>query len=173
MTVGFQGSPSPVNGVTKPGRIRTSSEPILRWIIAELRRTAELYKDSGCAVVSKSTVVKSDLESTRLALKYAVSALEEEYNPPDYHPGSCDKVINLVHPSLFPLSTARPVFSPTRFTLPRGKSIPNPYSRKFQWPRCDVDFPGSSGCRIASYINNLHPRRHAGLYTVIEKNSTA
>lgn len=76
-----------------------------------------------------------------------------------------------------------------------------PFSRKFQWLPCDVDFTEGSnseasvdntfpdenreehnsenatmatnGCQVKSYINNAHPVTHRGLYEVIEKIITA
>ncbi|KIJ22336.1 hypothetical protein M422DRAFT_277280 [Sphaerobolus stellatus SS14] len=40
---------------------------------------------------------------------------------------------------------------------------PKPYSRIFQWLPYDVDIREES-CKITSYINNLHPKRHANFY---------
>lgn len=45
-----------------------------------------------------------------------------------------------------------------------------PYSQKFQWLPCDVGLIDEEpGCRITSYINNLHPVKHRDLYGVLEK----
>ncbi|KAF8647121.1 hypothetical protein AX16_006953 [Volvariella volvacea WC 439] len=47
-----------------------------------------------------------------------------------------------------------------------------PYSARFQWLPCEVDIgmdnQGKIKSKITSYINNLHPDRHARLYQVIE-----
>ncbi|KAL3490687.1 hypothetical protein BJX62DRAFT_237803 [Aspergillus germanicus] len=65
------------------------SEKMLEYMIAELRDKAEFWKEN------RGT-------HTRLALVAAVLVLERE-TPPDYHTGSEDKVVDLVHPSMFPL----------------------------------------------------------------------
>ncbi|KAL2869463.1 DUF4246 domain-containing protein [Aspergillus lucknowensis] len=193
------------------------SPKMLDWIIAELRDKATFYAQTGGVVISyEFGIVKSDTavpEATRRALVDAVRRLEET-TPVDYHPGSDGKVIDLVHPSLFPLVYGRtrvlrnstlvredclsgtpgqgeviPVPAEEEAQLPPPKpdyvdysslkSIPNPYSRRFQWLPCDVVLtrpgpgPGSAsasvGCTITSYINNLHPQQHAGLYALIEE----
>lgn len=51
---------------------------------------------------------------------------------------------------------------------PRGDAFA-PYSRKFQWMSCDVEFTADYVCRIVLYINNLHPKFNRSLYEVIEK----
>jgi hypothetical protein len=186
---------------------------MLRWVVAELRFKAELFKETGCVIVFDSAVVKSDLavpELTRLALKDAVQVLEGDHTVPvDYHPCSGDKVVDLVHPSLFPLVYGKTLILPPNEVIglknclagapSRGEILPvpreadaaappldgtrhnyrlkrspiaairNPYSRKFQWLPCDVEFDGQSECKIVSYINNLHPQRDAALYFAIEK----
>lgn len=43
------------------------------------------------------------------------------------------------------------------------------FSEKFQSLPCDVELTHDAGCRIVSYINNVHPVDHKGLYDVIEK----
>ncbi|KAL3443328.1 hypothetical protein BJX65DRAFT_312010 [Aspergillus insuetus] len=78
---------------------------MLEYMIAKLRDKAEFRKENRghrhC--LQEAGIVKSDLvvsEHTRLALAAAVLVLEEE-TPPDYHTGSEDKVVDLVHPSMF------------------------------------------------------------------------
>src|SRR4051794_10342539 len=81
------------------------------WIIAELRYKAENFKKSGAVKVYEGDVVKSDIavsSSTQAALQAAVKELEDvPENYKDYHPGSDGKVLDLVHPSLFPLIYGR------------------------------------------------------------------
>ncbi|KAJ5578198.1 uncharacterized protein N7459_007162 [Penicillium hispanicum] len=169
-------------------------------IIKELQWKAGLFpKDQfvtafDIGVVKSDSAVPADLQQ---ALKDAVAPLEDvPEEQKDYHPGSDEKVVDLVHPSLFPL-----VYGRTRI-LPEGTiglddcigsiglgdvlRIPEepstathdfglefqPYSTKFQWLPCDVQFEGDdaeSRCRIVSYINNLHPTQHRPLYGVLER----
>lgn len=77
------------------------------WVIEELRYKAEIFKEAGTVIVYDGDVVKSDTavpSIVKAALQQAIKVLEdipEVYK--DYHPGSDGKVLDLVHPSLFPL----------------------------------------------------------------------
>ena len=74
--------------------------------IAELRHKAKLFRESQL-VEALDGIYKSDIivpESLRQALLRAVAPLEnvpKKYK--DWHPNSNGKVLDLVHPSLFPL----------------------------------------------------------------------
>lgn len=124
-------------------------------------------------------------------------------NQKDWHPGSDEKVLNLVHPSLFPV-----IYGRTRVLVDgiigldncldqsgSGKIVPVPgadqtqakgdrfddmndnrtedhtalWSGLFQWLPCEVTFDGNHNASIVSYVNNLHPKRHADLYTAVER----
>ena len=77
------------------------------FCIAELRHKAkDVYNDPNTPiVVYNADVVKSDTavpESVKLALQEAVKALEDvPSREKDWHPGSDEMVLDLVHPSLF------------------------------------------------------------------------
>lgn len=150
--------------------------------------------DNDACVVKSDVSVPSDLKE---AIKKAVEPLENvPENEKDWHPGSDGKVLDLVHPSLFPLVYGRSRVLPQgtvnlRHTLEAcggGEVIPFPaewddptddsdeenddpelWSSRFQWLPCDVEFPDGNTAKIISYINNLHPIRRSGLYTIIEK----
>lgn len=81
------------------------------WVIAELRYKAELFKKTGAVHVYDGDVVKSDTaipSDLKVALQEAVKVLEDvPEHKKDYHPNSDGKVIDLVHPSLFPLIYGR------------------------------------------------------------------
>ncbi|EEH19936.2 hypothetical protein PABG_02195 [Paracoccidioides brasiliensis Pb03] len=192
--------------------------PMMDWVIKELQFKTEGFKKSGNVLVYDAGVVKSDTaisESLKDALKAAASSLENiPDNEKDYHPGSDNLVLDLVHPSLFPVVYGRtrivkgavlsvlegisaagrgevlpipPTGADSATTsLPRNGPMHNPYSNKFQWLPCDVEFTADSAstenkalnnkyqnhkckCKITSYINNLHPNDHWDLYEVIEK----
>ncbi|KAJ5637089.1 hypothetical protein N7490_006968 [Penicillium lividum] len=172
------------------------STKMMNWIIKELQWKAGMYQERGIIQVFDSGVVKSDTvisQQLQQALKDAVSPLE---NIPekDYHPGSDQKVVNLVHPSLFPVIYGRTRVLPDRViglndcldNMGEGSLIPTPseehskipfesskgvevLSRKFQWLPCDVELTENNGSQILSYINNTHPIKHRALYEVIEK----
>ncbi|PGH23321.1 hypothetical protein AJ80_02573 [Polytolypa hystricis UAMH7299] len=184
----------------------------------ELRYKAAIFKTTGAISVYNGDVVKSDTavsESIRQALKAAVASLENvPDDQKDYHPGSSGQVLDLVHPSLFPLVYGRSrIVSDRSLNVEEGVTkcglgdvipvppeheielvganrhsrfenhIRRPYSQTFQWLPCDVSFSAPvskdgepvqsqwshNDCRITSYINNLHPRKHADLYRAIEQ----
>jgi hypothetical protein len=146
------------------------------------------------------TVVKSDIAvATDLqgALREHVKPLEDvPENQKDWHPGTNETVLDLVHPSLFPL-----VYGVSR-VLPCGTvslkdcvaytgkgeeiqhnggetqrylrsinwdSINLPAWGNYQWLPSDVHIDLDGNARIVSYINNLHPVVHEELYGVLEQ----
>ncbi|KAI8303641.1 hypothetical protein K4K61_006854 [Colletotrichum sp. SAR11_59] len=133
--------------------VKVFDEIVAKWeqevmaALAKLREKAKLFEATGLIPIldTSSAVIKSDSATTpevKEALKQGVAALENiPENEKDWHPGSDSKVLDLVHPSLWPL-----VFGESRIAANKhGKP------------------------KIMSYINNLHPKHHAGLYTTIEK----
>jgi len=85
---------------------------MITWCFAELQWKAEAFRKSGAAVsVYTGDVIKSDSavpESLKNALEAAVKPLEDVPDlQKDWHPGSDEKVLDLVHPSLFPLVYGR------------------------------------------------------------------
>ncbi|CAM1510371.1 Fc.00g007060.m01.CDS01 [Cosmosporella sp. VM-42] len=169
--------------------------------IEELRVKADIYERTGLIPVMdySACAIKSDKlvsEDLKEALRTAVAPLE---NVPadrrDWHPGSDEKVLDLVHPSLWPLLYGRSRILPDkRITVEdclqhcgTGVVIPEPPQRdsesrqatwgyhevttlssRFQWLPCDVNLTGERP-KIESYINNVHPVKHAALYPVIEQ----
>ncbi|PGH06546.1 hypothetical protein AJ79_06485 [Helicocarpus griseus UAMH5409] len=175
------------------------------------------FVETGNILVYDAGVVKSDTAiptSLRDALKAAAACLEDVPDEKkDYHPHSDDQVLNLVHPSLFPVIYGRTriikdgvlgiqegiarmgsgevlkIPSREETTISPDDRIPDvpvpvytPYSQKFQWLPCDVEFTAGyslaegvekdqarNKCNVTSYINNTHPKRHPDLYRVIER----
>jgi hypothetical protein len=144
-----------------------------------------------------ATVFKSDSivpQKSKEDLRRACARLEEAQSAaPDWHPGSNETVLDLVHPSLFPLVYGRsPVLKDGLVSLEKcaahmgnGLAIRGPeviekarhrhtyfsddFSAKFQWLPCEVDIATPGTAKITSYINNLHPDLHADLYRAIEQ----
>lgn len=98
----------------------------------------------------------------------------------DYHPGTNKQVIDLVHPSLYPLQYGvTPVYDDSK------ELVIHPYdsarvlvknvnewgeSRNFQWlPSVFKYNPDLKKFEIKSYINNLHPIKYKSIYDTIEK----
>jgi Protein of unknown function (DUF4246) len=84
---------------------------MMDWVIDELRYKAGIFKATGAVSIYNGDVVKSDSAIPRHlkeALRTAVRPLEDVPKAHvDYHPGSNGTVIDLVHPSLFPLIYGR------------------------------------------------------------------
>ncbi|KAF7977248.1 hypothetical protein HWV62_4363 [Athelia sp. TMB] len=174
------------------------SEDMVDYCICELRYKSLAFGETGVVTAYDGDVVKSDhivSEELRQALKSAAAPLEQ-VGPihQDWHPGSDGMVLDLVHPSLFPVvyGTSRilkdsivglhqgvelcgkgevlPVPPVPVAPWTRAYHTPDQFSTKFQWLPCQVEFTGDGGeVKITSYINNLHPKENQPLYDVIEK----
>ncbi|KAF2008441.1 hypothetical protein BU24DRAFT_497902 [Aaosphaeria arxii CBS 175.79] len=179
------------------------STEMFKCCMEELREKAEQFKETGIVSVldANATVVKCDTAvSSELkdALKRAAFKLEDVPDlQKDWHPGSDEQVLDLVHPSLYPVTFGLTRALPTG-TVPlrncaeyigKGEVIPK-FSAKayeppntwgqpqnienawgsFQWLPSDVHFTGENGtASITSYVNNLHPAHHQDLYRVLEQ----
>jgi hypothetical protein len=145
-------------------------------------------------VVKSDTVVSADLQQ---ALRDHVKPLEDvPENAKDWHPGSDGTVLDLVHPSLFPLvyGVSRVLPSGTvplkDCALYAGKGEetqrigdePKTHRRyiswhdaylpawgNYQWLPSDIHIDLDGYAKIVSYINNLHPVGHEELYGVLEQ----
>ena len=155
------------------------------YAFEELKCKAKLFKKTGAVTSYDGDVVKSDTavpESLKLALRKTVVPLENvPDDQKDWHPGSNGLLLDLVHPSLFPLVTgvSRVVIDETLGVdegiakAGKGETVPGNFD--YQWLPCEVKFrpandgSGNTRCKIASYINNLHPHDHRQLYGVIEE----
>ncbi|TFK20400.1 hypothetical protein FA15DRAFT_599792 [Coprinopsis marcescibilis] len=185
------------------------TELMAAYCIDELRYKARHLHESphGATIVYNGNVVKSDVaipSRLKTALQVAAAPLEDVPDrSKDWHPGSNGKVLDLVHPSLFPL-----VYGKTKVLQPGSKVttledcvtrcgdgqialsatdvptvyIPHPihYGRESFKPYSDkyqwlpCEVDVTGGkARITSYINNLHPQKHKELYDVIEDVITA
>lgn len=173
---------------------------MMSWIIDELQWKVGILRETGYVRVFDPGVVKSDTvisKELQEALKQAVRPLENGLdNKQDCQPGSDQTVVDLVHPSLYPVIYGRTRVLPDRIiglgdcldSAGQGELIPVPseeeatirkyaignfnptqrLSQKFQWLPCDVELT-DSGCRFVSYINNIHPVKNRELYETIEK----
>jgi hypothetical protein len=96
------------------------TENMVDHCLAELRRKAVLYQETGLIPVIdySACVIKSDSlisEDLRQALLDGVKPLEDvPEEKRDWHPGSNGQVLDLVHPSLYPLVYGRSHVVPDR-----------------------------------------------------------
>jgi hypothetical protein len=115
--------------------------------INELRAKANLYEETGILPVLdvSSCVLKSDVAipvDLKEELKRAESVLEDvPDHQKDWHPGSDGKVLDLVHPSLFPMIYTRSRILPQPTiglsdcldSIGRGEIVPKPLFQKSKY----------------------------------------
>jgi hypothetical protein len=142
-----------------PGKAVT--ERMAEWCMEELKYNATRFDKTAGGVIKvyNGDVVKSVTSishTVKAELQAAVRPLEEvpEWEK-DWHPGSDEKVLDLVHPSLFPV-----IYGRTRAlgkgegfatlenciarcgegdVLEKQKAPDKRYSADFQWLPCEVD----------------------------------
>lgn len=111
----------------------------------------------------------------------------------DWHPGSDGKALDLIHPGLYLFVSGKtrtvdvdcdPYTSggnPTNFSW-AGRVPEKPYeftrtdhylSSRYQWIPTPIEVDDDKKVRFLSYVNNLHPKRHAQLYHVLAEMLTA
>lgn len=151
-------------------------------IVPTIRANAAVY-------ISDTVIGKGFLGK----LKVAFNALENvDESKKDWHPRSGNKVLDLIHPSLFPLVYGKtrlmsdqlvPMHDAIAFSG-KGSIFPQPgkeklthdeqrsafgmYSARFQWLPCEVRFGPQNNVKITSYTKNLHPDKHRELVEIIE-----
>ena len=161
------------------------------WVIAELRYKARLLPKINCiealdGVWKSDTIVPNSLQGN---LRVAITRLENfPAKDLDWHPGSDGQVLDIVHPSIYPL-----VYSVSHIltdsshkcgvkdclswlgqgSLLEPDQLPGAeYSNYYQWLPSEVQCSLETGAvEIRSYINNLHPLQEdtAALYPLLEK----
>jgi hypothetical protein len=175
------------------------------WCVRELRdKTVSLSEygfvktlETGSACAKADGLIDDDLREELLA--GVKPLLDFKESAKDWHPNSNDQVLNLVHPSLFPLVygrthvlqeglvglsdcvescgkglvTPEPTIEPRKGTGHGYRSeerSKDRFSTRFQWLPSEVKFKGEGlEVEFTSYINNLHPIKHKGLYSTISK----
>ncbi|KAK6502737.1 hypothetical protein TWF481_007784 [Arthrobotrys musiformis] len=145
--------------------------------VDEAKTKPQLYglePDIDCVWRSDSLID----EELRKELIDAVATLEDvPENEKDWHPGSNGQVLDLVHPSLWPIIYGRSI------SLIDGKPIKLPenaidddgdsddsYSKKFCWLPSEFEVGADGTVKIASYINNLSsPEQQKLFYPILER----
>lgn len=150
------------------------------YVLEELQGYADLRDpETGIEVGPAERIWKSDKlipSSLREKLVAAVVPLESvPDSEKDWHPGSDGLVLDLVHPSLYPIVYGHTVTKDpgsgafTVLVAPQLAPDEQKFkSQKFQWLPSDffVDHDGKVAL-TSPYINNVHPTRHKELYSVI------
>jgi hypothetical protein len=148
------------------------TEAQIRYVLAELAHYASLRDErTGIEASAVDGVWQSDAlieEELRSRLRDAVRVLEDVPEAErDWHPGSDNQVLDLVHPSLF--CRVRGVSQPedAEWPQPGKKGTEYALSQKFQWLPTDVEVGQEGAAVFQSYINNVHPEVHRELEAVL------
>ncbi|KAJ7499569.1 hypothetical protein FB451DRAFT_1347700 [Mycena latifolia] len=152
---------------------------MVNYVLTELAGYARL-SDSASGIESGpfDAIWYSDrLISNEISdrLRAAVAELEDVPDDlKDWHPGSNGQVLDLVHPSLYPIIYGR-TRSGSTLVKPSTRDgsetyASNSISRDFCWLPSDfsVDATDGSVTLVSAYINNLDPAKHKPLYRLIE-----
>ncbi|KAJ3404063.1 hypothetical protein CcCBS67573_g04614 [Chytriomyces confervae] len=166
------------------------------FLFQELNYIAEhglvVTKDEAIiAPTSSHGVYMSDnLISTELVAQLALHAAQleqESLQKKKWHEGSNEQVLDLVHPSDYPLvygsskqrrnplsplglNTIKPPEGMRSSARQRFGASPDDVSQKFQWLPSEFKVDAETGkVTIRSYINNLHRTKHAALYNDISQ----
>ncbi|KAG0286821.1 hypothetical protein BGZ97_007299 [Linnemannia gamsii] len=171
-------------------------EEQLDYIFKELEWHAQKHQDQ----IDKGAIAAIDIgiEGTRRSdglipeklksrlLQCAKNLEEVPEDKKDWHPGSNNQVLDLIHPSLFPFVAGRTRVTeeeavPPMEHITAGKVLevaPAPkssaldssfYSKKYQWLPTDFTVSPEGKVKAKSYINNLHPGEHKDMYPVLEE----
>lgn len=181
--------------IVEKWRVEALAMPLIsplawEWCLRELREMTTFLKKYGfvttletCSLCAKADdLIDEGLRQELLTGVMPLLDIKDEAK--DWHPNSNNQVLNLVHPSLFPLVYGRTqVLQSGRIGLQdylsscgKGEIAPEQtiesghYSSRFQWLPTEVKFIGTgTDVEITSYINNLHPSHHKSLYSTISK----
>ncbi|KAK6203647.1 uncharacterized protein RJT21DRAFT_113538 [Scheffersomyces amazonensis] len=169
------------------GKTKIPNE-IISYVLEELKWYDKMAVNigGGFAVGCDPKIVFSDScigEETNAELKRLSDLFQLDFGEDiDYHPGSNDTVIDLVHPSLFPLQYGKtPIygtsdktklemveFSEDIYKVKEGVSFGT--SKRFQWLPALFELNlENKNYEIKSYINNLDPIEYTNLYEIIAK----
>ncbi|KAI0729142.1 hypothetical protein C8Q72DRAFT_337124 [Fomitopsis betulina] len=153
------------------------TDNMINYILTELEAYAALRDEStGIEPGPYERVWRSDKlipSNLKSELRSAVSPLESvPDSQKDWHPGSDGKVLDLVHPSLYPIIYGLTVTTSGEPIKPRKEDGVEPKfnSQRFQWLPSDFRIADDGSVSLASpYINNVHPEDHEALQKVVPK----
>ncbi|MGW2589119.1 DUF4246 domain-containing protein [Streptomyces sp. NPDC001515] len=144
----------------------------VRYVLDELAHYASLRDaETGVEVSAVDGVWHSDTlidDALRTRLREAVRVLEDVPEAErDWHPGSDGQVLDLVHPSLYCLVNGVSAGPERAWENPTNAYSKHEFSERFQWLPTDADVAEDGTVSFRSYVNNVHPERHAELAAVL------
>ncbi|ABN67801.2 predicted protein [Scheffersomyces stipitis CBS 6054] len=162
-------------------------DEIIDYVFAELEWYDNVESEyPGFTIACDDKIVFSDTAidpDLKLRLSSELKNLQSSFgDKPDYHPHTGNKVVDLIHPSLFPLEySATPTYADAKKSvvqlheysdeIHKVKKWVGKYgtSHKFQWlPSLLRINHETDTFEFKSYINNLHPTKYASLYKDIQ-----
>ncbi|KAI1307119.1 hypothetical protein F5Y03DRAFT_405701 [Xylaria venustula] len=185
-----------------PPRGIMSEKRSIMYCIDELQAKARCFSHTGIVPTldTAATVAKSDnliqpvLVST---LRKAFDKLKrDQAGSPNWQPGTGEKVLNLVHPSMYPLVSGSTkwfqdevvgvldavdkwagkgeilILEPEgqrNFLNAARNHMQWAYSTDYQWLPANVALHNDGSVKFTSYINNLHPTKYPEIYSALEQ----
>ncbi|EPT01734.1 hypothetical protein FOMPIDRAFT_1048621 [Fomitopsis schrenkii] len=153
------------------------TDNMINYVLTELEAYAALRDESTGIepgpyerVWRSDKLIPSNLKSELRSAVYPLESVPDSEK--DWHPGSDGKVLDLVHPSLYPVIYGLTVTTSGEPIKPReDNDVPSIFnSERFQWLPSDFHVGDDGSVSLASpYINNIHPEDHAVLQKVILK----
>ncbi|KAL1669844.1 hypothetical protein GGF50DRAFT_109909 [Schizophyllum commune] len=173
------------------------SDNMINYTLGELEDYARLRdEETGIECGPYECIWRSDKlipDDLRTALRAAVAPLEDvPEDKKDWHPGSNKQVLDLVHPSLYPLVYGKTLgkqpdgsigtFAPplpscrspgdplVEYGLQDAEVLSSYISPRFQWLPSDFEVREDGSVRLASsYVNNVPPEHAPRLVPVLER----
>uniref|UniRef100_D8QLY9 Uncharacterized protein n=1 Tax=Schizophyllum commune (strain H4-8 / FGSC 9210) TaxID=578458 RepID=D8QLY9_SCHCM len=165
------------------------SDNMIKYTLGELEGYAQLRdEEAGIECGPYDCIWRSDKlipDNVRAELEAAVKPLEDVPDAEkDWHPGSNEQVLDLVHPSLYPLVYGKTLgrhpdgsiapFEPPDPILDKGphdaEVLEGYASSRFQWLPSDFEVRADGSVKLASeYINNVPPAHAPRLVPAIER----
>lgn len=159
----------------------TTVDNLIDLVVKELQWTIKTQLEISPFKVSiDDRIIFSDASiSEKLKLDFIdqVDELKTSFEELDYHPGSDKQVVDLVHPSLYPLQYGvTPVVTKNGIEVckydekvVKVKNVSDfGLSERYQWLPSIFQY-NRGKFEIKSYINNLHPIKYEPLYRTIER----
>ncbi|KAH9914462.1 uncharacterized protein B0H18DRAFT_1144445 [Fomitopsis serialis] len=153
------------------------TDNMIKYVLAELDAYATL-RDPSTGIEpgpyertwKSDQLIPAELKSELLSAVAPLESIPDAEK--DWHPGSDGKVLDLVHPSLYPLVYGRTASTSGELFEPRIDDDIDPVfaSERFQWLPSDFYVADDGAVKLmSSYINNVHPEDHVALDRVIPK----
>jgi hypothetical protein len=179
-------------GAAVPGLSSGVRAHVFELAMEQLQMLARIGEGEGFEASAVHGVYQSDtlVALEEAAVFCALARRLERTVPRDEHPGSDGRVVDFVHPSLFPvvagstplrpraaLTLTQSVLSglgdlglpPVQQLGTRAEQSSWCHSARYQWLPAEFAVSASGDVSINSYINNLHPGAHGAIYPAIAR----